>query len=90
MTQAAEQARKTITVTVITSRGTDTFTFEKTTKVEEVIHEVREHFELTGEGTFSLIRKRTNEDLVPQERPLVSFGIEDEEELILTGGGVNV
>lgn len=90
MSTRAEQAEKAITVIVTTSRGSESFTFDKTTTVDEVIREVREHFELTGEGSFSLVRKSDNQELSPKERPLVSFDLEDEEELVLTGGGTNV
>lgn len=90
MTSSSPQAEKAITVVVTTPRGSDSFSFEKTTTVEEVIETVREHFELTGEGDFSLVREDGGEELAPKERPLVSFDIEEGEELILTGGGTNV
>lgn len=81
---------QTISIVVKTTRGSGTFSFEKTAKVEEVIQTVREHFELTGDGTFTLIRSSDQEQLVPVERTLVSFGLEDGDELVLTGGGTNV
>lgn len=90
MASSAEQAEQAITVLVKTSRGSDPFTFEKTTKVEEAITEIREHFELTGEGRFDLVRADGGDALTPEDRPLVSFGLEDETELVLTGGGKNV
>lgn len=90
MAPTAEQAEQAVTVIVKTSRGSATFTFEKTTKVEEAIAEIRNHFELTGEGSFDLVLADEGEALTPKNRPLVSFDLEDEAELVLTGGGRNV
>lgn len=90
MGSKVDPAQDDISVVVQTGRGTDTFSFGKTTKVSEVIVHVRTHFELTGEGTFMLVRKSDNSTLSPVERPLVSFGLEEGETLVLTGGGRNV
>lgn len=85
----APQSDSAITIVVVTSRGREDFTFSKTAKIEDVIAKVREHFELTGEGTFELIREEDSETL-DGNRPLVSYGIEDGDEFILTSGGRNV
>lgn len=90
MAPKAEQAEQAITVIVKTSRGSDSFTFDKTTKVEEAIDEIRDHFELTGQGSFDLVKEGDGDPLAPKDRPLVSFGLKDEAELVLTGGGRNV
>ena len=79
-----------LSLVISTTRGTDTFEFPKTTKAEEVIRQVRDHFELTGDGQFALVNKDSGEPLEPIDRPLVSFKLEDGDELVLTGGGVNV
>lgn len=81
---------KNLSLVISTTRGTDTFDFPKTTKVEEAITVVRNHFELTGDGQFALVKKDSGEPLEPLDRPLVSFNLEDGDELVLTGGGVNV
>lgn len=90
MSTGTEQAKQTLNLRIATTRGVHTFSFPKTAKVGDVIAQVRAHFELTGGGTFSLVRKEDNTELSPPDRPLVSFGLEDGEELILTGGGTNV
>ncbi len=78
-----------ISLVISTTRGTDTFEFLGTTKVEEVIHAVRERFELTGAGEYALVEKASGEQLDP-DRPLASLKLKDGDELVLTGGGVNV
>ena len=79
-----------ISLVISTTRGTDRFDFLGTTKIEEVIHEVRNHFGLAGDGQFALVRKESGEPLEPVGRTLASFELKDGEELVLTGGGVNV
>jgi len=75
---------------VITSpRGRWETSFPKTTKVSEVIEAGRQHFGFEP-GAFLLRRERSGETLAP-ERPLVSYGIEDGETLLLVpemGSGV--
>ena len=78
-----------ISLVISTTRGTHTFEFLGTAKVEEVIHAVREHFELTGGGQYVLVKKASGEPLDPDRR-LASLELKDGEELVLTGGGVNV
>ncbi len=89
MDASAAEADADLTIEVVTSRGRGTFTFDKTIKVSEVIQHVRDHFDLTGQGTFELIPEDGDEPL-KKERPLVSFGIEDGDVFVLTSGGKNV
>ena len=79
-----------ISLVIQTTRGTDSFEFLTTTKVEEVIHKVREHFKLTGSGQYALVKKDSGEQLKPEGATLASFDLKDKDELVLTGGGVNV
>ena len=79
-----------ISLVIQTTRGTDSFEFLTSTKVEEVIHEVRQRFELTGDGQFALVMKESGEPLRPGGATLASFELKDKDELVLTGGGVNV
>ncbi|MDR8389937.1 small ubiquitin-related modifier domain-containing protein [Aliifodinibius sp. S!AR15-10] len=87
--QDKSKSDKALTLTVITTRGEYEDTFPKTTKVQEVIDKIRDHFDLTGTGTFELIIEGSEEELNPN-RPLVSYGLEDGDELILTNDGKNV
>ena len=79
-----------ISLVIETTRGTDTFEFLTSTKIEEVIHKVRQHFELNGGGQFALVLKESGEQLKPNGAPLASFELRDKDVLVLTGGGVNV
>ena len=79
-----------ISLVIQTTRGTASFEFLTTTKVEEVIHGVRQHFDLTGDGQFALVRKDSGEQLRPDDATLASLELKDKDELVLTGGGVNV
>lgn len=82
------QADEELIISVTTSRGSNEFTFSKTAKVEEVIASVAEHFNL-AEDRAELLPKGENEPL-KEERPLVSFGVEDGDEFVLTSGTNNV
>lgn len=79
---------KELTLTIITTRGEYEDTFLKTVKVQEIIDKVRNHFDLTGTGTFELLME-SEEELKPN-RTLVSYGLKDGDELILTNDGKNV
>jgi hypothetical protein len=82
-------ADKQITVTVQSGRGSQEFTFEKTTKVQEVIAAAAAALGYPPQGNYSLVRV-TSGDVLDGQRPLVSFHIEDGEVLVLseTGSGV--
>lgn len=78
-----------IHVFVQSPRGRWETSFLKTTKVGEAIELARQHFGFEP-GSFILRREKTGETLAP-ERPLVSFGIENGETLLLVpemGSGV--
>jgi len=79
-----------ISLRISTTRGTDIFQFLLTTRVEEVIHAVRKHYGLSRDGQFALVRKDTGVPLEPVDYTLVKFDLKEDEELVLTGGGVNV
>lgn len=79
-----------ISLVIQTTRGTANFEFATTTTVKEVIHLVREHFGLTGGGQFALVRKDSGEQLKPDNDALAKFDLKEKDELVLTGGGVNV
>jgi hypothetical protein len=78
---------KDITLIIQSPRGRKEMTFDKTTKVAEVIEAARQAFGFEP-GTFVL--KRGEEVLAP-ERPLVSYGLEDGDVVLLVpemGSGV--
>ncbi len=79
-----------VSLVISTTRGTGSFDFKLTTTVEEVIQQVRKHYGLGGDGQFALVRKDSGVRLEPVEDTLAKFELKDGEELVLTGGGVNV
>lgn len=82
------QADDELTIEVATGRGKEEFTFSKTAKVVEVIETVTKHFEIS-DGDAELLPKG-EDDPLEENRPLVSFGVEDGDEFVLSSGGVNV
>lgn len=85
---ASSQADEELTISVTTSRGSGEFTFSKSAKVEKVIASVAKHFNLS-EDRAELLPKGESDPL-KEERPLVSFGVEDGDEFVLTSGTNNV
>jgi hypothetical protein len=81
--------KDTIEVTIQSARGSTHLTFEKTTKVAEVIETARQKFGFEP-GTF-ILRRQTPDEVLAPERPLVSYHIESGETLLLVpemGSGV--
>lgn len=79
-----------ISLVISTTRGTGRFDFQLTTTVKEVIQQVRKYYELGGDAKFALVGKDSGVRLEPVEYTLAKFELKDGEELVLTGGGVNV
>ncbi len=79
---------KDTTLDIATPAGAFTQTFPKTTKVSEVIQVAIERMGLDPNEQFDLVHD--GQVLQPVERPLVSFGLEDGDqvELVATGSGV--
>ncbi len=79
---------KDIALTIVTPRGPFTGSFPKTTKVSDVIEAVIAAVGLAPDERFDLVHNGTV--LQPVERPIVSFGLADGDqlELVATGSGV--
>lgn len=79
-------SKKEIKLKIETGRGSDTFTFDETAKVSEVIAVVVNKFDYQS-GNYSLV---FGTEVLSQERPLVSYHLKDGDVLQLsdTGGGV--
>lgn len=77
---------------IATPKGVFTDNFPKTTKVQDVIDAVIEKQDLPGGDAYELFYK--GEAMKPEERPLVSFKLEANDEgivqleLVATGSGV--
>jgi len=79
-----------LSVNILTTQGTWDTSFEKTTKVTQVLQAIVNHFGFASNGNYELrAEKNPNEALKP-DRPLVSYGIQDGDKLILTDLGVAV
>lgn len=80
-----------ITLVIKSMRGTaKTFTFDKTTKVSEVIDAAVKAFGFAAGDKFDLVFPDKPGEPLQHNRPLVSYHIVDGTELLLTstGGGV--
>jgi hypothetical protein len=77
-----------ITLNIATPAGAFSETFDKNTKVEAIINLVIERMGLAPGEQFELYHE--GQALKPVERPLVSFQLEDGDqvELVATGSGV--
>ena len=87
-----EKARndKDLEIKIETTQGPWDTTFSKTTKVQEVISAIIEHYGFAKNGNYELrLVREPNEPLKP-ERPLVSYGIRDKDILRFTDLGVGV
>ena len=83
-----ETMRDNITLDIATPNGVFTGTFDKTTKVEDVIVAVVAAQHLAEGDAFDLVHN--GEVLQPKQRPIVSFGLSGtvKLELVATGSGV--
>lgn len=77
-----------ITLEVATPNGVFRGTFDKTTKVEDVIKKIVEDRKLSAGDTFELFYGEVQ--LIPVQRPLVSFGLSGTVKLTLVAAGSGV
>jgi len=85
-----ENAKKTVEVTVQSTRGTKQFSFDRETKIQTVITDAVKAFDFAPGDKFQLVLATKPEETLQPERTLASYHIEDGTVLILTatGGGV--
>lgn len=81
---------KDLTINIKTTRGKWETTFSKTTKIQEVIQAVIQHFGFATNGNYELRLESDPDNALKPERPLVSYGIKDGDNLIFTDLGVAV
>lgn len=79
-----------LSVKIRTTQGTWATDFPKTTKVEEVIKAVIQHFGFAPNGQYELRLEREPNTPLKPERPLVSYGVKDGDVLIFTDLGIAV
>lgn len=81
---------QTLEIKIQSSRGTKEFSFDKQTKVSEVIVKAVSSFGFEVGDNFELMLSTNTEEALRPERPLVSYGIKDGDILILTATGSGV
>lgn len=81
---------KDLTITIKTTLGDWVNTFDKTSKVEDVIKAVINHFNYAQNGKYELRPDNDPNTVMLPSRPLVSYGIKDGDALIYTDLGIAV
>lgn len=81
---------KNLTIKIKITQGPWEVTFDKTTKVQEVINAVIQHFNFSQRGEYELRAESDPNTALKPERPLVSYGIKDGDILIFTDLGIAV
>lgn len=78
-----------ITLTILSGRGSWTGTFPQQTKVADVVQQATTALGYPANGSYALLRQPNDEQLDPQ-RPIVSYQLQDGDNLTLsaTGSGV--
>lgn len=76
--------------TISTTQGDWITSFDKNTKVQEVITAVVNHFGFAAGGNYQLVLNRKPVLPLAPERPLVSYGIKDGNTVEFTDLGVAV
>ncbi|MBI5021132.1 MAG: hypothetical protein HZB59_06835 [Ignavibacteriales bacterium] len=81
---------KTLQITIQSTRGSKEFSFDKETKISEVITAAISAFSFAPGDRFELVFANKPDEVLKPERPLVSYHIVDGTVLVLTavGGGV--
>jgi len=80
---------RTLTLKIATPRGTFTAKFDKTATVLEVIEAAIDKKKLAGSPSdFEVFHG--DKQLEPVNRPLISFGLKDGDELLVTAAGEGV
>jgi len=74
-------------ITIHTTQGDWTHTFDKNTKIEDVIKAVVAHFGFASPGNYQLSLDTQPITILAMQRPLVSYGIKDGDALDFTDLG---
>ena len=81
---------KNLTLCIQTTSGEFKNDFEKTTKISVVISAVVSHFGFANDGKYQLSQDDAPDTALDPTRPLVSFGLKDNDVLVFTDLGVAV
>lgn len=85
-----EENDKDVNVNVETTQGVWKTVFQKTTKIQEVIEAIKQHFGFAADGNYELRLSTDPDNALKAGRPLVSYGIIDGAILVFTDLGVAV
>lgn len=81
---------KDLSVKIETTRGTWDTVFPKTTNVADVLQAVITHFGFAASGKYELRLASDPNNALKPERPLVSYGVNDNDVLVFTDLGIAV
>lgn len=81
---------KNLTLCIQTTSGEFKNEFEKTTQISVVISAVVSHFGFASDGKYQLSQENDPDTALEPNRPLVSFGLKDNDVLVFTDLGVAV
>lgn len=84
------QKEKDLDLKIETTQGTWETIFNKTDKIQEVLQAVINHFGYSPDGKYELRTEANPDEILKQERTLVSYGIKDGDILVFTDLGVAV
>jgi len=79
-----------LSIKIKTPAGDWDTSFEKTTKVQDVIIAVINHFSFAQNGKYELVLESKPDNPLKPERTLVSYGIKDGDILVLIDFGAAV
>jgi hypothetical protein len=75
-----------IALTIRTTQGVLTQDFDKNTLLNNVLETVKQKYGFAHDGKYELIRRSDN-SVLELQRPIVSYGLQDGEELTFTDLG---
>ena len=85
-----DKNKKELSVRIETTQGVWDTSFDKSTKIQEVIQAVVQHFGFAQNGNYELRMAKAPDTPLQPERPLISYHIHDGDVLIFTDLGVAV
>jgi len=85
-----ENPDQNLTITIQTTQGDWVTTTDKNTKVFALISAICQHFKFVPDGKYEIELVGGTENPLRQNRPIVSYGIKDDDTLIFTDLGVAV
>jgi len=76
-----------ISLKIETTRGSWEHSFDKNTKIQDVIQEIINHFGFASNGNYELRMQSNPDEPLKKERPIVSYHLKDGDVLVFTDLG---